>query len=81
MANVVNFSTDELDFDSIAASLRNYLSYQTEFKDYNFQGSALSTLVNLLAYNTHYNALFLFHLRANKTNKMLNKTQTAAAKI
>lgn len=58
MANVVNFSTDELDFDSIAASLRNYLSYQTEFKDYNFQGSALSTLVNLLAYNTHYNALY-----------------------
>lgn len=58
MANVVNFTTGELDFDSIATSLRNYMQYQTEFKDYNFQGSALSTLINLLAYNTHYNGLY-----------------------
>lgn len=58
MANVVNFNTDSLDFDSIVASLRNYMSYQTEFKDYNFQGSALSTLINILAYNTHYNGLY-----------------------
>lgn len=58
MADVVNFSTSELDFDSIVASLRDYMAYQTEFKDYNFQGSALSTLINLLAYNTHYNALY-----------------------
>lgn len=58
MANVVNFNTDQLDFDSIVTSLRNYLNYQTEFKDYNFQGSALATLINLLAYNTHYNGLY-----------------------
>ena len=58
MADVVNFSTGELDFDSIVANLRDYMRYQTEFKDYDFQGSALSTLINLLAYNTHYNALY-----------------------
>lgn len=58
MANVVNFNTDNLDFDSIVSSLRNYMSYQTELKDYDFQGSALSTLINLLAYNTHYNGLY-----------------------
>lgn len=58
MADVVNFTTGELDFDSIVASLRDYMAYQTEFKDYNFQGSALSTLINLLAYNTHYNGLY-----------------------
>lgn len=58
MSDAVNFPTNELDFDSIVASLRDYMQYQTEFKDYNFQGSALSSLINLLAYNTHYNALY-----------------------
>jgi len=58
MANAVNFTTSELDFDSIVNSLREYLNYQTEFKDYNFKGSALSTLINLLAYNTHYNGVY-----------------------
>lgn len=58
MANVVNFTTSELDFDNIANSLREYMQYQTEFKDYDFQGSAISALINLLAYNTHYNGLY-----------------------
>lgn len=58
MADVVNFNTSEIDFDGIASSLKNYLSYQKEFTDYNFEGSALSTLINLLAYNTHYNIVY-----------------------
>ena len=58
MADIVNFKTSDIDFDGIANALRNYLSYQTEFTDYNFQGSALSVLVNLLAYNTHYNTVY-----------------------
>ena len=58
MANAVNFTTGSIDFESIAEALRSYMQYQTEFSDYNFQGSALSTLINLLAYNTHYNGVY-----------------------
>lgn len=56
--NPINFNTSSVDFDGIVQNLRSYLSYQTEFKDYNFEGSALSTLINLLAYNTHYNTVY-----------------------
>ena len=44
----------ELDFDDIKTNLKTYMKNQTEFTDYNFEGSALSTLIDLLAYNTHY---------------------------
>jgi hypothetical protein len=44
----------ELDFDQIKTNLKTYMKNQTEFSDYNFEGSALSTLIDLLAYNTHY---------------------------
>ena len=44
----------ELDFDDIKTNLKTYMKNQTEFSDYNFEGSALSTLIDLLAYNTHY---------------------------
>lgn len=44
------------DFNNIEASLKNYLRAQDRFKDYDFEGSNLSTLVNLLAYNTYQNA-------------------------
>ena len=48
-----------LDFGSIKSSLKNFLSQQDTLKDYNFDGSALSVLVDLLAYNTQYNAYYL----------------------
>jgi len=44
----------ELDFENIKASLRRFLSNQNEFKDYDFEGSSLSILLDLLSYNTHY---------------------------
>lgn len=44
------------DFNSIEGSLKNYLRAQDRFKDFDFEGSNLSTLVNLLAYNTYQNA-------------------------
>src|SRR6056300_932447 len=47
----------ELDFDDIKANLKTYMKNQTEFSDYNFEGSAISTLIDLLAYNTHYLAV------------------------
>jgi len=44
----------DLDFDGIKTNLRNFLSQQDEFRDYDFEGSGMSVLLDLLAYNTHY---------------------------
>ena len=44
----------ELDFDGIKTNLKTFMKNQTEFSDYNFEGSGLSALIDLLAYNTHY---------------------------
>jgi hypothetical protein len=45
-----------LDFNDIKASIRDYLKSSDIFTDYNFEGSALSNLVDILAYNTYYTA-------------------------
>ena len=47
-----------LDFDVIRANLRTYISQKPEFTDYDFNDSALGTLLDLLAYNTYYNAIY-----------------------
>jgi len=52
-----NLNVTELDFDQIKQNLKNYLKTQSEFNDYNFEGSGLSTLLDVLSYNTHYNAM------------------------
>ena len=57
MADRLNVT--ELDFDSIKTSLRTFLRQQTEFQDYDFEGAGLSVLLDILAYNTHYNAYYL----------------------
>jgi hypothetical protein len=44
----------ELDFDQIKGNLKSFLSQQTEFQDYDFEGAGMSVLLDLLAYNTHY---------------------------
>ena len=44
----------ELDFDGIKANLKNFLSQQDEFRDYDFEGSGMAVLIDMLAYNTHY---------------------------
>ena len=49
----------ELDFDTIKTNLKSFLNNQTEFTDYDFEGSGLNVLIDLLAYNTHYNAYYL----------------------
>ena len=47
----------ELDFDLIKDNLKTYMKNQNEFTDYNFEGSGLSQIIDLLAYNTHYLAM------------------------
>ena len=55
----------ELDFDGIKSNLKTYLKGQTEFTDYDFEGSGMSVLLDTLAYNTHYNA-FMANMAANE---------------
>lgn len=62
---MAQLNVSELDFDNIKANLKTYLQSQTEFEDYNFEGSALAVLIDLLAYNTHYNGM-LAHMLANE---------------
>jgi len=49
-------STD-LDFDTIKTRLKDYFKRQNEFADYDFEASGLSNILDVLAYNTHFNGL------------------------
>jgi len=54
---LVNFSS--VDFDEIKQSIKDYLKSNSNFTDYDFEGSNLSTIIDTLAYNTYiasYNA-------------------------
>ena len=55
----------DLDFNSIRNNLKTYLKGQSEFSDYNFEGSGLSVLLDILAYNTYYNSFYL-NMAANE---------------
>ena len=54
MARAHRLDISELDFENIKGSLKRFLSNQNEFKDYDFEGSSMAILLDLLAYNTHY---------------------------
>ncbi len=54
--NSSNINITDLDFDDVESSLKEYLKGQTTLKDYNFEGSNLATLIDLLAYSAHTSA-------------------------
>lgn len=54
-----NIQMTELDFNAIKNNLKTFLQSQDVLKDYNYEGSGLSTLLDILAYNTQYNAYYL----------------------
>jgi hypothetical protein len=56
--NNKRITVSDLDFDSIKANLKTFLQGQSEFSDYDFEGSGLSVLLDILAYNTHYNGVY-----------------------
>jgi len=58
MSTLPKISLVELDPDGIKDSLKTFLQSQSEFTDYDFEGSALSTLIDLLAMNSHYLAYY-----------------------
>jgi hypothetical protein len=53
-----NLPIDNLDFDAIKTNLKSFLKSQDKFKDYDFEGSGMNILLDLLAYNTHYQAFY-----------------------
>ncbi len=55
---MAQFNTTELDFDQIKTNLKNHFTRTgSAFADFDFEGSGLSSLLDILAYNTHYNAV------------------------
>ena len=59
MAANTNTQVVNLDFDTLKRSFITYLQGQSTFKDYNFEGSGMSVLLDVLSYNTQYNAYYL----------------------
>ena len=59
MSSNTNINITDLDFSSIKQNFITYLQTQDTLKDYNFAGSTLSVLLDVLAYNTQYNAYYL----------------------
>ena len=52
-----SIQSTNLDFDRIKNSLKSYLKSKSEFSDYDFEASGLSNILDVLAYNTHFNGL------------------------
>jgi hypothetical protein len=59
MANTGFLSVSETSFDGIKENLKTFLKSKTEFKDYDFEGSNLSSLLDVLSYNSYMNAFYL----------------------
>jgi len=78
MASKQTIQTTNLNFDDIKTSLKDYLNGQTEFTDFDFEGSGLSVLLDVLALNTHQNAL-LANFGLNES--FLSTAQTRSAMI
>src|SRR6056300_1821560 len=55
----------DYDFDAIKVNLKNFLQGQVEFQDYDFEGSSLNILLDILSYNTHYLA-YLANMATNE---------------
>ena len=70
----------ELDFDSIKTNLTTFMKGQTEFTDYDFEGSGLSILMDILSYNTHYMSYYL-NMIANEMFLDSVSQRSAAASI
>ena len=58
-------NVSDLDFDLIKTNLKTFLQGQSQFQDYDFDGSSLSVLLDILSYNTHYLA-FLANMATNE---------------
>ena len=55
---MVKLNISELDFEAVKSQFKDYLQSQTQFKDYNFDGSNMSVLLDVLSYNTFQNNFY-----------------------
>ena len=55
---MTQLNVTELDFAKIKPSIKDYISDQDEFRDYNFQGSVINLLIDMLAYHTYQNSFY-----------------------
>lgn len=53
----VNIESTQLDFEQIKSNLKTYLAAQSEFADFDFEAAGINNILDVLAYNTHFNAL------------------------
>lgn len=70
--------SSDLDFDTIKTNLKQYFQKQNEFNGYNFEGSGLSNILDVLAYNTHLNGL-IANLAINES--FLNSAQLRSSVV
>ena len=70
--------SSDLDFDTIKTNLKQYFQKQSEFNGYNFEGSGLSNILDVLAYNTHLNGL-IANLAVNES--FLNSAQLRSSVV
>tara|TARA_A100001011_G_scaffold109832_1_gene116447 strand:- start:2162 stop:4042 length:1881 start_codon:yes stop_codon:yes gene_type:complete len=68
----------DLDFDTVKSNFKTFLSQQSTFSDYNFEGSGMSVLMDLLAYNTHYQA---FHANMLANEMFIDTSVTRASAV
>jgi len=73
MTDSRRLKVSEMDFDQIKDNLKEYLSDQTTLTDYDFEGSALGTLLDVVAYMTHMNAM--------NANQAINETFLDTAQL
>ena len=58
MANS-SLTLSSIDFDTLKENFKTFLSTQSVFKDYNFDGSNISVLLDVMSYNTYLNSFYL----------------------
>ena len=58
MASNTSINLIGLDFDTLKSNLKNHLKNNTAFRDYNFEGSNMSVLIDVLSYNTYLNSFY-----------------------
>ena len=67
MATPTNLKIDGVNFQQIRENFKNFLKNQDQFKDYNFDASGISTLLDILSFNTYYNSFYV-NMIATETN-------------
>ncbi len=74
--NTLNSNINSLEYDQIKENLKAFFKSQDDFKDYNFEGSNLSAILNILSYNTHYLG---FYVKMLLNESFVDSSQTKQA--